>query len=58
MLDLQTLSHILTVCQQSDSNKAFIVKKVGEDSNELEIFEYLNGLQLKLEHIILLHESF
>ncbi len=51
-------SHILTVYQRSDPSSRFIAKKVGEESNELEIFKLLNTFQPKSEHIISLHESF
>jgi serine/threonine protein kinase len=57
-LDLQMPSHILTVYQRSVPSKKFIAKKVREQSNELEIFEFLNTFQPKSEHIISLHESF
>jgi serine/threonine protein kinase len=58
MLDLQMPSHIPTVYQRSDPSKRFIAKKVGEESNELEILKLLNTFQPKSEHIISFHESF
>ena len=57
MLDLQTPSHI-PVYEGSDSNKRFIVKKVRNKSNDLEIFKLLNTFWPKSECIISLHDSF
>ena len=50
--------NILTVYRRSEPSKKFIAKKVGEESNELEILKLLNNFQPRSEHIISLLDSF
>jgi len=50
--------HIIPVYQPSFPSKDLIAKKVYKESDELELLKYLNNLQPKSDHIILLHASF
>ncbi len=54
----QRPDHILTVYRPMDSNKRFIAKKVREESNELEILEFLDTIPVKSDHVISLIDSF
>jgi len=50
--------NILTVHRPSKPNTELIAKKVRKGSNELEIFKYLNTIQLKSKSVISLVDSF
>src|SRR5258708_37611204 len=54
----QRPDHILSVYRPMDSNKRFIAKKVREESNELEILEFLDTIPVKSDHVISLIDSF
>ncbi|KAI9511686.1 hypothetical protein F5148DRAFT_1009184 [Russula earlei] len=50
--------HILTVYQPSNPRTELIAKKVHEESNELAIFNLLNRIKPKSDHVISLLDSF
>ncbi|KAI9508607.1 kinase-like domain-containing protein [Russula earlei] len=50
--------HILTVYQPSDPHTELIAKKVHEESHELAIFNFLNSIKSKSDHVISLLDSF
>ncbi|KAI9462537.1 kinase-like domain-containing protein [Russula earlei] len=50
--------HILTVYQPSDPRTKLIAKKAHEQTNELAIFNLLNSIQPKSDHVVLLLDSF
>jgi serine/threonine protein kinase len=54
----QRPDHILTVYRPMDPNEEFIAKKVREESNELEILQFLDTIPLKSDHVIALTDSF